>query len=334
VARDAAGGVGGVARSSVNRIGLLWPSHPRTMMAIAEQRDGLMRCLMNSPLSRAGVVVAAIALIAIVAGCAATDGRGTAGRPDPGTPELVTFRSGELVLKGLLWKPAGPGPFPAVIYNHGSGRMHDVHFALIGPMFAREGFVLFAPYRRGQGLSADQGTWVLDTLERVAREEGMIARGKKAVELLKTEQLNDLLAALARLQDMPFVDRGRIAVMGNSFGGVLTMVIAQRGGGIRAGVNMAGAALNWKRSPEFKQWMMDMARDAKVPVFFLQAENDMDTDPSREASAEMTRLGKPNRMKIYPPFGKTTEDGHSFGYLGSHLWGPDVIAFLRETMGR
>ena len=50
--------------------------------------------------------------------------------------------------------------------------------------------------------------------------------------------------------------------------------------------------------------------------------------------AEMTRLGKPNRMKIYPPFGKTTEDGHSFGYLGSHLWGPDVIAFLRETMGR
>jgi carboxymethylenebutenolidase len=146
--------------------------------------------------------------------------------------------------------------------------------------------------------------------------------------------LNDLLAALARLQDMPFVDRGRIAVMGNSFGGVLTMVIAQRGGGIRAGVNMAGAALNWKRSPEFKQWMMDMARDAKVPVFFLQAENDMDTDPSREASAEMTRLGKPNRIKIYPPFGKTTEDGHSFGYLGSHLWGPDVIAFLRETMGR
>lgn len=279
-----------------------------------------------------GTAVAALALVAVLAGCAT--GGGEAGQADPGTPEIVTFRSGELTLKGLMWKPAGRGPFPAVVYNHGSERQHDVHFALIGPMFAREGFVLFAPYRRGQGLSADQGTWVLDTLSRVAQEEGMIARGKKAVDLLKTEQLGDLLAAINRLDGMPFVDRNRIAVVGNSFGGVLTMVMAERGGGIRAAVNMAGAALNWKRSPEFKQWMIDMARNAKVPVFFVQAENDADTGPSRELSAEMTRLGKPNRMRIYPPFGKTAEDGHSFGYLGSHIWGTDVIAFLRETMGR
>lgn len=284
--------------------------------------------------THAGVAVAIFALVAVFTGCSTTNGRSGAGQPDPGVPELVTFRSGDFTLKALLWKPPGRGPFPAVIFNHGSERSHDTHFALIGPMFAREGFVFFAPYRRGQGLSADQGTWVLDTLSRVAREQGMIERGKKAVELLKTEQLDDLLAALARLQGMPFVDRGRIAVVGNSFGGVLTMVMAERGGGIRAAVNMAGAALNWKRSPEFKQWMFDMARNAQVPVFFIQAENDQDTGPSRELSAEMTRLGKPNRMRIFPPFGKTAEDGHSFGYLGSHLWGPDVIAFLRETMGR
>jgi len=281
----------------------------------------------------AGVAVSASALVAALAGCSTTAERGGAAQPDASVPELVTFVSGNLTLKALLWKPPGRGPFPAVIFNHGSERSHDTHFALIGPMFAREGFVLFAPYRRGQGLSADQGTWVLDTLSRVAREQGMIERGKKAVELLKTEQLNDLLAALDRLQGMPFVDRGRIAVVGNSFGGVLTMVMAERGGGIRAAVNMAGAALNWKRSPQFKQWMFDMARNAQVPVFFIQAENDQDTGPSRELSAEMTRLGKPNRMRIYPPFGKTAEDGHSFGYLGSQLWGPDVIAFLRETMG-
>ncbi len=293
-----------------------------------------MRLPNTRSFTHGGVAVAALALVAVLAGCATTDGRGGAGQPDASVPELVTFKSGDLTLKALLWKPPGAGPFPAVVFNHGSERSHDVHFALIGPMFAREGFVFFAPYRRGQGLSADQGTWVLDTLSRVAREQGMIERGKKAVELLKTEQLNDLLAALARLQGLPIVDRGRIAVVGNSFGGVLTMVMAERGGGIRAAVNMAGAALNWKRSPEFKQWMFDMARNAQVPVFFIQAENDQDTGPSRELSAEMTRLGKPNRMRIYPPFGKTAEDGHSFGYLGSRFWGPDVIAFLRETMGR
>lgn len=282
--------------------------------------------------SSAGAGAAALMIVAALAGCSTPAGRGETAGPDPGVPQLVTYTSGDLTLRALLWKPPGPGPFPAVLFNHGSERDHDTHFALIGPKFARAGYAFFAPYRRGQGLSADQGTWVLDTLARVAREQGMIERGKKAIELLKTEQLNDVLAALARLQGMPFVDPDRIAIVGNSFGGVLAMQMAERGRGIRASVNMAGAALNWKRSPEFKQWMFDMARNAQVPVFFIQAENDQDTGPSRELSVEMSRLGKPNRMRIFPPFGKTAEDGHSFGYLGSHLWSAEVFAFLRETM--
>src|SRR5215831_17782639 len=36
------------------------------------------------------------------------------------TGETVTFRSGELTLKGSLYRPQGSGPFPAVLYNHGS----------------------------------------------------------------------------------------------------------------------------------------------------------------------------------------------------------------------
>ena len=35
-------------------------------------------------------------------------------------PELITFTSSELALKGFIWKPAGPGPFPAIVWNHGS----------------------------------------------------------------------------------------------------------------------------------------------------------------------------------------------------------------------
>ncbi len=282
-----------------------------------------------------GGVISLVVLAAVLSGCSTTTtGQGGAAKADESVPELVTFASGDLTLRALLWKPQGPGPFPAIMFNHGSERDHDTHFALIAPRFVREGYIFFAPYRRGQGLSAGQGTWVLDTLSRVAQEQGVIARGKKAVELLKTEQLDDVLAALARLQGMQFVDRSRIAIIGNSFGGVLTMQLAERGGGIRSAVNMAGAALNWKRSPEFKEWMFEMARNAKVPVFFIQAENDMDTGPSRELSVEMTRLGKANRMRIYPSFGKTAEDGHSFGYLGSQFWGPDVITFLQQTMGR
>src|SRR6266853_1197269 len=70
--------------------------------------------------------------------------------------ETVTFKNGTLTLHGLLYKPAGNGPFPAVLYNHGSARGMLSHeaFEAIAPQYVSRGWVFFAPYRRGQGLSA------------------------------------------------------------------------------------------------------------------------------------------------------------------------------------
>jgi poly(3-hydroxybutyrate) depolymerase len=44
---------------------------------------------------------------------------GQAARSVP--PQTVEIASGNLRLKAFLWKPPGPGPFPAVLFNHGSG---------------------------------------------------------------------------------------------------------------------------------------------------------------------------------------------------------------------
>src|SRR2546428_97829 len=78
--------------------------------------------------------------------------------------ETVTFPSGEITLHGVLYKPEGTGPFPAVIfiYNHGSapGMMSKEAFAALGPVFASHGWVFFGPYRRGQGLSASAGPYI------------------------------------------------------------------------------------------------------------------------------------------------------------------------------
>ena len=70
--------------------------------------------------------------------------------------EVVSFPSGQLTLKGALYKPQGTGPFPAVVYNHGSapGMLSKQAFESLGPEFVARGWVLFGPYRRGQGLSA------------------------------------------------------------------------------------------------------------------------------------------------------------------------------------
>jgi hypothetical protein len=48
----------------------------------------------------------------------------------------------------------------------------------------------------------------------------------------------------------------------------------------------------------------------------------------------LQRLGKPHLLKIYPPIGKTADDGHAFPILGMSIWEPDVFAFLDEHMRR
>lgn len=56
--------------------------------------------------------------------------------------EVVEFRSAGTVLHGLLYKPAGSGPFPALLYDHSAGANHE-EFDVIGPRFASHGWVMF-----------------------------------------------------------------------------------------------------------------------------------------------------------------------------------------------
>src|SRR5713226_8454450 len=145
--------------------------------------------------------------------------------------ETVTFPSGNLTLHGVLYKPEGTGPFPAVVYNHGSahGMLSSEAFERLGPMFASHGWVFFGPYRRGQGLSASAGPFIGDEIAAAQKEGGIRAGATAMVRLLETDHLNDQLAALAWLRNQGFVRPDRIAVAGNSFGGIETVLGAERG---------------------------------------------------------------------------------------------------------
>ena len=83
----------------------------------------------------------------------------------PLAPQTVEISSGTLDLKAFLWKPTGPGPFPAVLFNHGSGGADAAHTAgmqiteaaeKLAPLFLKHGYAFLYLFRRGQGLSADQ----------------------------------------------------------------------------------------------------------------------------------------------------------------------------------
>ena len=245
--------------------------------------------------------------------------------------DVVSFPSGNLTLHGVLYKPRGTGPFPAIVYNHGSapGMVSNQAFEALGPVFASRGWVFFAPYRRGQGLSASAGPYIGDEIAAAEKKGGIRAGAATMVRLLETDHLDDQLAALAWLRKQDFVQPGRIAVAGNSFGGVETVLGAEHGN-YCAAIDTAGGAESWAEAPELQALMTRSVRNSRAPIFFFQAENDYDLSPSRTLSAAMKDAGKISEMKIYPPFGNSAQDGHTFAYFGSSVWADDVFRFLEK----
>lgn len=246
--------------------------------------------------------------------------------------EIVSFPSGTLTLQGMLYKPQGAGPFPAVVYNHGSapGMLTEQAFQALGPVFASHGWVFFGPYRRGQGRSAPAGPYIGDEIAAAEKKGGVAAGAATMVRLLETDHLNDQLAALAWLRAQKFVKPNQLAVAGNSFGGIETVLGAERGS-YCAAVDSAGAAQSWSDAPAVQELMIRAVRNARAPIFFFQAENDYDLSPSRTLSAAMKDAGKQYQIKIYPPFGESKQDGHTFGYFGSAVWADDVFRFLDQN---
>ena len=74
--------------------------------------------------------------------------------------------------------------------------------------------------------------------------------------------------------------------------------------------------------------MTRAVQSARVPIFFFQAANDWNLAPTKTLSVAMKQEGKPFAARIYPPYGKSHQDGHTFGYRGSAVWENDVFQFL------
>ncbi len=256
-------------------------------------------------------------------------------------PQTVEFPSGKLHLKAYLWKPAGTGPFPAVLFNHGSGGADADHTAgmpitqaaiILAPFFLKHGYAFLYPFRRGHGPSASQAPFMQDVLRREEESKGKEARQHLQFVLLTTDQLDDVMAALAFLKTVPGIDSHRIAVAGNSFGGNLTLLAAERDKTVRAAVTFAAAANSWERSPELRERLISAIHNTNAAVMLTHAENDFGTTAGSALAAELKRLHKPYVLKIYPPVGLAADDGHNMLYENIPAWESDVFEFLDQHL--
>jgi dienelactone hydrolase len=203
---------------------------------------------------------------------------------------------------------------------------------VLGPVFARHGYIFLYLLRRGTGLSGDQGANSSDRWESELAAKGEEARNRLQLQLLETVELDDALAGLAFLRTVPQVDVRRIAVVGHSFGGSLTLLVAERESTLRVAVVFSSSAKSWPRSPALRQRLIEAVERTVMPVFFIFAKNDYSVAPGQALAAEMKRLGRSHLLKIYPAVGHTNPEGHGFIHLGVATWEHDVFAFLDTHM--
>jgi dienelactone hydrolase len=242
--------------------------------------------------------------------------------PNP-TPQEVTFPAGQLLLHGRLFVPDGDGPFPAILWNHGSERAPGPYLPGLARPFVAAHYVFFAPFRRGQGTSP--GPYIVDQVQAAPPAD----RAQLTVDLLE-DQVADQLAGLAYLQSQPFVDPTHITVMGGSFGGIQTLLGAEANPGYIAAVDCSGAAQSWRGNIPLQQRLEQAAMNITIPVFLLQAQNDYDLSPTNVLGPMFQQLGKPVKTQIYAPYGSGTvgQEGHNMCFLGADVWAQDALDFI------
>jgi dienelactone hydrolase len=245
----------------------------------------------------------------------------------------VFYPSGGLRIQAYLYRPEGEGPFPAVIYNHGSrsGReRQSAPFEHIGRLLTTAGYVALVSERRGYGRS-DGATWPED----VGRKQGrVVAR--------LDEQTDDVLAAVDYLRTQAFVDPKRLGVMGWSFGGIVTMFAVSRSNVFAVAVDQAGGALTWNGNLDVRAALTAAAQKSTTPMLLQVAENDRTTDSITTVAKILEKRGVPHRMVIYPPFTAgaspsfgTGAPGHMvFAERGTSVWLADVLEFLGRYLTR
>lgn len=244
----------------------------------------------------------------------------------------VTFKSGDLTLAGYIYTPPGSGPFPAVLWNHGSepDPGGGPQFDSVAAIFVPAGFVVFAPMRRGH--SDSQGEYIRESIQRESSLHGSDAGIRLGVQLLETSQVDDQLAGLAFLKRQAGVDTNRIVVAGCSFGGIQTLFGAARRVGYRAAVSISPAALSWDNSPDLQERLKSAVSRIDIPVFLIQPAKDASLEPAKVLGPILTRRNASNRVKIYPPAGPESQQAHCFGGApGMHIWGPEAVAFVQSA---
>ncbi len=200
-------------------------------------------------------------------------------------PALKEFQGAPVRLSGLMFKPAGPGPFPAVVMLHGCSGM-----------FSGSGYPT-ASYRYRAEIFALNGYVAVLTDSFNPRGYRSICELQKRPILESRERAEDAYATREWLAAQPFVQKDRIGLIGwsNGAGGTLWgMRETQPYRGFRSAVAFYPGCRTLSRAKtQYKPY---------APLLILSGEADDWTPaaPCVEMTNNARAIGAPMEIVTYP----------------------------------
>jgi dienelactone hydrolase len=227
----------------------------------------------------------------------------------------------DVELSVRMYVPAGNGPFPLVVINHGkapgnAALQEDRAFYFQSREFVKRGYAVVVPTRQGFGSSG--GTY---------REA--------ACNIAETGELqaDDIDVTIQYAKTLPYIDGSRIVVIGQSEGGLATMALGERNiPGVLGLIDMAGGL----RKNHCEGWQSaNVAAYAKygatahAPALFMYGDNDSywGTDLPRQIYDAYVHAGG---RATWVDYGVFESDSHSTfsRRTGMPLWMPAYQQFF------
>ncbi len=177
-------------------------------------------------------------------------------------------------LRAVVFRPAGTGPFPIVVYLHGINGLEEDDLVL-GPKFAQEGFITIVGCWFGQGYLLNG----VDPCPQVQSLSNVFA-------------VKNVVALMDAGRQMPGVRRDRVGLVGYSRGGGLAAAVASSAADLQAAVAISARFEQdySKNDPP----ALSQVQNLRVPLLILQGTRDDRARPevARNYEQKARALGK------------------------------------------
>jgi dienelactone hydrolase len=257
----------------------------------------------------------------------------TTGESDIEIPMTVkgAFGDTQIRLEAREYKPKGDGPFPLLIINHGSPRSAQDRptmkpdYKLQARLFAKHGFIVMTPMRRGYGKS--EGGWAEDYFK----------CSNPAYFNAGLEGAKDIQATIDFARTQKDVDARHIVLLGKSAGGFAVLALSSLNPeGVIGTINFAGGRGSVRPDEvcgedSLVQTFSRYAGTTRIPMLWFYAQNDHFFGPAIAQRLAGAYTGQHVDMKLItpPPY---KNEGHNFFNARENqmAWLQEVIPFLEK----